>query len=50
MGSPPIIFLDEPTTGMDPVAKRSLWQTLSKVRERGKTLILTTHRYVSFLW
>ena len=44
MGDPPIVFLDEPTTGMDPVAKRMLWEALSKVRDSGKTLILTSHR------
>jgi len=43
MGDPPIVFLDEPTTGMDPIAKRMLWETLSKVRDSGKTLILTSH-------
>jgi len=43
MGDPPIVFLDEPTTGMDPVARRMLWQALSKVRDSGKTLILTSH-------
>jgi len=44
MGDPPIVFLDEPTTGMDPVARRMLWQALTQVRESGKTLILTSHR------
>ncbi|XP_067927873.1 phospholipid-transporting ATPase ABCA3-like [Watersipora subatra] len=43
MGNPPIVFLDEPTTGMDPVARRMLWETLTKVRNSGKTLILTSH-------
>ena len=46
VGDPPIIFLDEPTTGMDPVARRLLWDTLEKVRASGRTLILTSHRYV----
>ena len=44
MGDPPIVFLDEPTTGMDPVARRMLWEALSNVRDTGKTLILTSHR------
>ena len=44
MGDPPIVFLDEPTTGMDPVARRMLWGALTKVRDSGKTLILTSHR------
>lgn len=43
VGDPPIVFLDEPTTGMDPVARRMLWDTLSQVRDSGKTLILTSH-------
>ena len=45
IGYPPIVFLDEPTTGMDPVARKKLWQTLTNVRKSGKTLILTSHRY-----
>lgn len=49
MGDPPIVFLDEPTTGMDPIAKRMLWETLSKVRDSGKTLILTSHRFVYYV-
>ncbi|XP_033100067.1 ATP-binding cassette sub-family A member 3-like [Anneissia japonica] len=44
MGDPPIVFLDEPTTGMDPVARRMLWDTLSHVRESGKCIVLTSHR------
>jgi len=47
IGNPSIIFLDEPTTGMDPVARRQLWNTLSHVRDSGRTLILTSHRSVS---
>jgi len=47
MGNPSIIFLDEPTTGVDPVARRLLWNTLSQVRDSGRTLILTSHRSVS---
>ncbi|XP_033630935.1 ATP-binding cassette sub-family A member 3-like [Asterias rubens] len=43
MGDPPIIFLDEPTTGMDPVARRLLWDTLSQIRASGKCIILTSH-------
>ncbi|KRT85363.1 ABC transporter ATP-binding protein [Oryctes borbonicus] len=43
IGDPPIIFLDEPTTGMDPATKRNLWDTLCKIRDSGKCLILTSH-------
>ena len=46
IGNPAIIFLDEPTTGVDPVARRLLWNTLTQVRDSGKTLILTSHRFV----
>jgi len=44
MGNPAIIFLDEPTTGVDPLARRLLWNTLAQVRDSGRTLILTSHR------
>ena len=44
IGDPPVVFLDEPTTGMDPVARRLLWNTLTQVRESGGTLILTSHK------
>ncbi len=47
IGDPPIVFLDEPTTGMDPMARRLLWDTLTRVREAGKTLVLTSHRLVT---
>ncbi|XP_067672614.1 phospholipid-transporting ATPase ABCA3-like [Haliotis asinina] len=43
VGNPPIIFLDEPTTGMDPVARRLLWDALATVRDSGRTLVLTSH-------
>lgn len=43
VGEPPVVFLDEPTTGMDPVARRSLWDSLSNVRDSGKCIILTSH-------
>ncbi|XP_013411172.1 ATP-binding cassette sub-family A member 3 isoform X2 [Lingula anatina] len=43
VGNPPVIFLDEPSSGMDPVARRHLWNTLAKVRASGRTLVLTSH-------
>ena len=45
VGDPPIVFLDEPTTGMDPVARRQLWDTISRVRDNGQAIVLTSHRY-----
>lgn len=43
INDPRIIFLDEPTTGLDPQARRSLWELISKIRDRGTTVIITTH-------
>lgn len=43
IGDPSVVYLDEPTTGMDPVAKRYLWNALCKVRDNGKCIILTSH-------
>ena len=43
MHDPRIVLLDEPTTGLDPQARRQLWETLSALNKRGVTLILTTH-------
>jgi ATP-binding cassette, subfamily A (ABC1), member 3 len=43
IGSPNIVLLDEPTSGMDPKTRRSLWNCLNSIRNRGKSLILTTH-------
>ena len=41
--SPILFFLDEPTTGLDPQARRNLWDLIQQVRDRGVTVILTTH-------
>uniref|UniRef100_A0A3B5B446 ABC transporter domain-containing protein n=1 Tax=Stegastes partitus TaxID=144197 RepID=A0A3B5B446_9TELE len=38
IGGPPVIFLDEPSTGMDPVARRLLWDAVTRTRESGKTM------------
>ncbi|XP_039280718.1 phospholipid-transporting ATPase ABCA1 isoform X2 [Nilaparvata lugens] len=44
LGNPPVIFLDEPTTGMDPVARRFLWQCVQRLtREGGHSVVLTSH-------
>lgn len=43
VGQPAVIYLDEPTTGMDPGAKRKLWNLLSKYRSAGNTIVLTSH-------
>jgi ABC-2 type transport system ATP-binding protein len=43
MHDPKVLLLDEPTTGLDPQARRLLWETLRGLHERGTTLILTTH-------
>jgi len=41
--SPQVFFLDEPTTGLDPQARRNLWDLIKQVRDRGVTVIMTTH-------
>jgi len=43
VGDPELIFLDEPTTGFDPEARRSAWATVRGLRSLGKTILLTTH-------
>ncbi|XP_058851719.1 phospholipid-transporting ATPase ABCA3-like isoform X1 [Acipenser ruthenus] len=43
IGGPPVIFLDEPSTGMDPVARRLLWDAVTRTRESGKAVIITSH-------
>ena len=44
LGNPQILLLDEPTTGLDPVSKRRVWNLISMIRESGKTIILTSNR------
>ncbi|MDQ6771137.1 MAG: ABC transporter ATP-binding protein [Gemmatimonadota bacterium] len=43
VGNPQLLFLDEPTTGLDPVSRRQLWELISKFQAEGKTIVLTTH-------
>jgi ABC-2 type transport system ATP-binding protein len=43
INNPKIIFLDEPTTGLDPQARRNLWELIKKIRNKGTTVIITTH-------
>ena len=43
INKPRIIFLDEPTTGLDPQARRNLWQLVKQIRDEGTTVIITTH-------
>lgn len=43
INQPKIIFLDEPTTGLDPQARRNLWDLITEIRAKGTTVIITTH-------
>jgi ABC-2 type transport system ATP-binding protein len=43
INNPKIVFLDEPTTGLDPQARRNLWDLIRNIRDKGTTIIITTH-------
>jgi ABC-2 type transport system ATP-binding protein len=43
VGDPELVFLDEPTTGFDPAARRAAWEMIRSLRSLGKTILLTTH-------
>ncbi|HLO68888.1 MAG TPA: ABC transporter ATP-binding protein [Holophaga sp.] len=43
VNEPELVFLDEPTTGLDPQARRSLWEVVRRIKAEGRTVILTTH-------
>lgn len=43
INQPKIVFLDEPTTGLDPQARRNLWELVKSIQQRGTTIIITTH-------
>jgi len=43
INNPKIVFLDEPTTGLDPQARRNLWDLIREIRDKGTTVVITTH-------
>jgi len=43
VNDPDIIFLDEPTTGLDPQARHNFWRLIHKIKQKNKTIVLTTH-------
>lgn len=43
INKPKLVFLDEPTTGLDPQARRNLWELIQKIRRQGATIVITTH-------
>jgi ABC-2 type transport system ATP-binding protein len=43
VNDPEVIFLDEPTTGLDPQARHEVWKVIAGLKEKGKTVFLTTH-------
>ncbi len=43
VNDPKVLFLDEPTTGLDPQARRNLWELVKAIKAKGKTIVLTTH-------
>src|SRR4029077_11020893 len=43
IGDPQLLFLDEPTTGLDPQSRRQLWDILRSLRSQGRTVLITTH-------
>ncbi len=43
VGNPDLLFLDEPTTGLDPQSRRQLWEIIRTLRQKGRTVLLTTH-------
>ena len=48
IADPPLLFMDEPSTGVDPVARRKLWNVIGAVQKRGQAVVLTSHRCEAF--
>jgi len=46
IGNCSIVFLDEPSSGLDPTMRRAVWNILEKIKNQNKTIILTTHHLV----
>jgi len=44
IGDPPVVFLDEPTSGVDAVSRRQFWNIIASLRDAGQAIILTSHR------
>lgn len=44
IGEPEVVFLDEPTSGVDPVSRRKLWKVIDECQMAGQSIVLTTHR------
>ena len=44
VGNPPIVLLDEPTTGMDPTTRRKVWDVLTGITKQGRSIVLSSHR------
>ena len=47
VADPPIVFMDEPSSGVDPASRRKLWKIIRSVQRNGQAVILTSHRYSS---
>ncbi|CAG7663857.1 unnamed protein product, partial [Allacma fusca] len=43
LGNPSVVFFDEPTTGLDPVARRHVWNAVNHLRESGTSVVITSH-------
>ncbi len=48
IGDPPIVFLDEPSAGVDPASRRKLWNVINWIQKNGQSVVLTSHRYDVF--